>query len=308
MPCESLTAEQASDALAALGVRVAPGEVRLEARDGRWMARLPGERLAWFAATEAARAGLAAQRRLLRMLETRCRFAVPRVLAEAPDGALDVRTMVPGRTDAHWLFDLVCADADAAARVGGAIGTVLADLHTAFAVGDVAGWLLGSSGWPERREAVREHLPRVVDDPALHARADEVMARYEALRVPEEDGALVHGDLGFHNLTVDERTLEVRGVFDWEEAYWADRHLDFRYLVADLERWHLLDAALAAYEPAAGRALSRERIVLYNAAWAVSFLAYRVGVPPEERWAGRTLVEDLAWTRRAVDLVLSSPA
>ncbi|HEX2080146.1 MAG TPA: phosphotransferase, partial [Longimicrobium sp.] len=158
--------------------------------------------------------------------------------------------------------------------------------------------------WPEPRAWIAERLPQVVGDPDLHARADEVLARYEALPTADEDRVLVHADLGFHNLAVDPDTCAVRGVFDWDTARRADRHIDFRYLVGPADAQPLLDAALAVYVPAVGRAVSRERILLHNAAAAVSFLAFRAGVAPEVRWAGRTLDEDLAWTRLAVGRVL----
>jgi hypothetical protein len=62
----------------------------------------------------------------------------------------------------------------------------------------------------------------------------------------------------------------------------------------------LLEAARAAYEPVVGVVLSTERVLLYNAACAVTFLAYRAGTGPEERSCGRTLAEDLRWTRAAL--------
>jgi aminoglycoside phosphotransferase (APT) family kinase protein len=45
---------------------------------------------------------------------------------------------------------------------------------------------------------------------------------------------LVHTDLGLHNVAVDPETKEVRGVFDYDGAAWADRHHDFRYLVLSI--------------------------------------------------------------------------
>jgi hypothetical protein len=92
----------------------------------------------------------------------------------------------------------------------------------------------------------------------------------------------------------------MRGVFDYGDAAWADRHHDFRYLVFDEKRPEALDAALELYEPALGRPLRRDRIRLYNAVCAVSFLAFRVGTPPEQRSCGRTLAEDLSWVRSAL--------
>jgi hypothetical protein len=94
-------------------------------------------------------------------------------------------------------------------------------------------------------------------------------------------------------------TLDVCRIFDYGKAAWVDRHYDFRYLVFDLDRWEILEAAMAAYEAVVGRRLSPRRVLLYNAVSACSYLAHRFGVAPEEKCCGRTLVEDLAWTRSA---------
>jgi aminoglycoside phosphotransferase (APT) family kinase protein len=128
------------------------------------------------------------------------------------------------------------------------------------------------------------------------------MARYEAAlhATPEDDRVLVHTDLGLHNVSIDAGTLMVRGVFDWESSCWADRHLDFRYLTFDLSHDALLDAAITAYEVATGRRLSRTRVHLYNAACAIGYLAFRDGIPADVVWCGRTLEEDLHWTRHAI--------
>ena len=110
----------------------------------------------------------------------------------------------------------------------------------------------------------------------------------------------MHADLGLHNVALDPNTGALNGVFDYDAAAWADRHHDFRYLILDLESHALLDAAVATYEPVVGRVIRRERVLLYNAACAISYLAYRAGRAPEERWCGRTLAEDLSWSRGAI--------
>ena len=92
----------------------------------------------------------------------------------------------------------------------------------------------------------------------------------------------------------------VNGVFDYDGAAWADRHHDFRYLLFDVGREDMLDSALRIYEPAVARSLDRNRIRLYNAACAIGYLAFRAGVPPEQKSCGRTLVEDLQWVRTAL--------
>ncbi len=113
------------------------------------------------------------------------------------------------------------------------------------------------------------------------------------------DRALVHGDLGLHNLALDPGTDAVNGIFDYDGAAWADRHHDFRYLLFDVGR-DMLDAALEVYEPAIGRCFERGLIRLYNAACAIGFLAFRADVPPDQKSFGRTLAEDLRWVRSAL--------
>ena len=303
MSFQALTAAQALEELRALGVRLAPGQIQLDRRDDRWLARLPNERLAWFAISDAGQAIMARERRLLRVLGVRCAFNAPRVLLESQRGDVDVRTMVPGVCDPWWISTRVRDEPESAVRLGSSIGALLAEQHTRVVAQDVADWLPSRPEWPQSRASIAELLPEVADDPDLLERADDVMARYEALPVAAADRVLVHSDVGFHNMAVDPTTLAVHGIFDWEAACWADRHLDFRYLI---ERRELLDAALAAYEPIVRRSLSRRRIVLYNAASAIGFLASRVGHPPDERWCGRTLDEDLVWTRRAIANALTA--
>ena len=117
------------------------------------------------------------------------------------------------------------------------------------------------------------------------------------------DRVLVHADLGLHNLAIDPTTNDVRGVFDYDSAAWADRHHDARYLVLAIPGEPVLEAALAVYEPALARTLDRNRIWFYNAVCAASFLASRLGVPAGQKWCGRTLAEDVRWVRHALDHV-----
>lgn len=299
---EALTPEHACRALAELGFQLSPADVHLVPRDGKWVVRLPAGRLAWFATTAAGLAAMKTERRVLRVLEERCGFAAPRVLAESADGSIDVRAMVPGVHDTWAVYARVRQEPEAARRVGAALGAILADLHTRVGAADVSGWLPRRASWPEPRAWILDRLPQVVDDRELRAEADAVIGEYEELqgRIHPHDRVLVHTDLGLHNVSIDAATLRVNGVFDWESACWADRHLDFRYLVFDAAHDALFEAALAVYEPATGCRVSRERVLLYNAACAISYLAFRAGVPPEQTWCGRNLAEDLHWTRHAI--------
>jgi aminoglycoside phosphotransferase (APT) family kinase protein len=93
----------------------------------------------------------------------------------------------------------------------------------------------------------------------------------------------------------------VVGVFDYDEAALTDRHYDFRYLLLDDKNDTLLVTALEAYEAAGGDTIDIGRVRLLNAASAVAFLAFRGDAAPDERPAGRTLDEDLRWTRMALE-------
>jgi aminoglycoside phosphotransferase (APT) family kinase protein len=222
------------------------------------------------------------------------------VCYESADGELDVRTMIPGAVDPRRFYSKARDDSELAIRFGSAIGSILAEQHTRIRAADVEPWLPNRPPWPEPRAWVRERLPSVVNDRRLISRAEAVIDAYESVVVEEHDRALVHADVGFHNLAIDGESRTVRGIFDYEGAAWADRHHDFRYLVVDFDRDEMLEAACAVYEPVVGLPIRHDRVFLYNAACAVTFLAYRAGHSPGERWCGRTLAEDLAWSTEAI--------
>ena len=301
-----LSPDIACELLVEAGLALAPSVVHIEAREERWLVRVPGQQLAWFAASQHGVERLQTERRVLRLLAARCGFRVPQILFESTDGAFDVRAMVPGESDPWRVYAAVRDSAALAARLGTAVGELLAEQHSRIGAADVAGWLPRRPAWPEPCEWVLGRLAGVVDDPALLADATSVMEAYESVPVSEADRALVHTDVGFHNLAIDPLTHTAHGLFDYDGAAWADRHHDFRYLVFDTDRYELLAAAVSAYEAVVGHHIHRERVFLYNAACAITFLAYRAGTKPEERSCGRTLDEDLRWSRLAIARFMSS--
>jgi aminoglycoside phosphotransferase (APT) family kinase protein len=281
---------------------LSPADLRIEQREERWAVWLPGERIAWFPAGARGRERLAIERRVLRLLAERCIFAAPRILFESATG-FDVRAMVPGGCDPWPLYERLKTDTALARQIGRAIGAILVEQHTHVTEADVAGWMPERVAWPEPTASIKARLPEVIDDTALIAVIGRMLDAYEALVIDPADRVLVHGDLGLHNLAIEPATDAVRGIFDYDGAAWADRHHDARYLVLAIPGEPVLDSALAVYEPAAGRTLDRNRIWLYNAACAASFLASRVGVPAEQKWCGRTLAEDVRWVRHALEHV-----
>jgi Phosphotransferase enzyme family len=298
----NLTAEVACEALRSAGMTCSPEDVQIVAREERWAVSLPGARIAWFPASELGSKRLAVERRVLRLLAERCSYQAPRILFVSACG-FDVRQMVPGRCDPWGLFYRCKADLRLAQGIGRSIGAILVEQHAKFTETDVADWLPRHVAWPEPGHWICERLPRVVSDHALIRRMEQVIERYEAVPVGAKDHALVHGDVGLHNLALDPATDRVNGIFDYDSAAWADRHHDFRYLLFDEDREDMLDSALEVYEPAMARQISRDRVRLYNTACAINYLAFRIGTPPDQRSCGRTLAEDLRWVHTALSKV-----
>lgn len=289
-----MTPDIAHASLRSVGLSYAPDEADVIVGDTRWAVVLPEDRIAWFPASDTGRRRLAVERRVLGLIGLRCSFAVPRLLFVSDNG-FDIRRMVPGHIDPADLFNRCRDQPDFAATVGRFLGSSLAEQHSRIVKADVAGWLRQTVEWPRAGSWIRERLPRVVNDADLVRRMGEVIDRYEAVVVDASDFAMVHGDLGLHNLALEPAGEIVNGIFDYDEAAWADRHHDFRYLMFDPVLERILDAALAAYEPATGRTIDRQRLRLYNAACAICYVAYRDGTSPESLSCGRTLAEDLSW-------------
>ncbi|SRR5579871_1974548 len=298
----TLTPETACELLRGAGVICSPGEVQIFARDERWAVQLPGDRIAWFPASEPGNRRLATERRVLSLIAARCSFQIPRVVFMS-DLGFEVRQMVPGRYDPWALFYRCKADWKLARRIGRAIGAILAEQHAKIREADVAGWLAHRVAWPESGDWISERLPVVADDDAFIHAMRKVIAQYEAVQVGTNERVLIHGDIGLHNLALDPQTDIVNGIFDYDSAAWADRHHDFRYLLFDIGREDMFDAALEVYEPAVGECINRDRVRLYNAACAISYLAFRAGHPAEAKPCGRTLAEDIRWVRTALSKV-----
>jgi aminoglycoside phosphotransferase (APT) family kinase protein len=305
MPFTELTSADATALLAEVGIDFSP-EGAIERRGERWLVRLPEQRVAWFAASQMGRDTLVADRSVLRMIETRCDFRAPRILVEHSSGDFDVRAMVPGTSDPVALFNAASGSPTIARQIGTQIGSMVEELHTKIAVADIENLIQRKiqhkPDFPESRAWILERLPRVIDDRAFIAKSDDVLRRCESLRIDDEDRVLIHGDLGMHALAYDPDSFRINGLFDFEGAACADRHHDFRYLILG-NSTTMLDAALSEYESITHCILNRDRILLYHAACALSYLAFRVGHAPEEESCGRTLEGDLKWSREAVGAI-----
>jgi aminoglycoside phosphotransferase (APT) family kinase protein len=287
-----------ANALKDAGIVVDPAAVAVLQRDDRFACALSGDRMAWFPLNEAGLARLDREARVLRLLTQHCNFRVPIVDYEAPTG-WQVRRSVPGHCDPVATYRRATGDRAFATALGHAIGAMLASQHHAIDTADLTGWLPAKPSWPPPKSGIERDLPLVVHDAPLIDRALQVIDRHES-ELDTADPVLIHSDLGFHNMVVDQVTGSLVGVFDYDDAAFADRHHDFKYLLLDVADEVLLQSAIAAYRAAGGKSIDLGRVRLLNAASAVGFLALRAGHGPNERPAGRSLEEDLNWTRLAL--------
>jgi aminoglycoside phosphotransferase (APT) family kinase protein len=292
--------EQAGAALKAAGFHHDARTLHVHPRDDRLAIELPGGRMAWFALNEQGRAMLGKERRVLKLLRTHCSFSAPRVLYEDV-GGWDVRELVPGVVDPAGLYARIQRDPVLAYALGEELGRMLAEQHTCIPPTALEGWLPTVPNWPRPEDL--PCLPKVIDDARLLHRMGMAIDRYVRLPSGVADPTLVHGDLGLHNIAIDPPSERVAGIFDYEGAMYGDRHQDFKYMVFHIAEEPMLDGALAVYESTTRIKIDRDRVQLLNAVAAIGFLAFRHGHAPEEKWCGRTLAEDIAWTNAALGVI-----
>jgi aminoglycoside phosphotransferase (APT) family kinase protein len=291
------TTRDAEAALLQAGFAQDPAELKCDTGEGRIAVRLPDDRMAWFPTNAEGERLLARERRVLRLIEQHCHFAAPRVIHEDRSG-WELRKIVAGDVRPAGLQQRVERDASFARLFGGDLGRILAEQHTRIPKAALGDWLPSAPNWPRPEDLA--FLPEVVQDAGLLGRIQRALERRAALR--DDSPVLVHADLALHNIAVDPESQRVAGVFDYEGAVFGDRHQDFAYMVFQQSEEPMLEGALAAYEPATGVKIDRQRVHLLNAIAAIGFLGFRHGHLPEEPWCGRTLAEDLAWTEAALAL------
>lgn len=275
-------------------VNVTPEQIFFERRDGRWLVEWGRKQLAWCAANEDGTARLDVERKVLALLKNQVSFTVPEILYVAADATFDIRTRLEGIVAPDRVHEHLRNNPDVARRLGNWIGKALAELHTVIKSGTIPTWLPRKTCWPEPASWILERLPAVIGHDPLVTEIAALLDCYENLQISDDDLVLAHTDLGLHNLVLAADSFEPCGLIDFEAAAYVDRHCDFRYLILDFADTTLLTSAWQTYEAVTGIPPILSRILLYNAASACCYLAYRAGIPPETRWCGRTLAEDLA--------------
>jgi aminoglycoside phosphotransferase (APT) family kinase protein len=208
---------------------------------------------------------------------------VRRGLAAADRPGLLVTSYLPGERGDLLLPTL---DDDAVRVLGTRLGSLAADLAgmpTLRAGAFVDGDLLirpfaGADGLPG---FVDDHASALGWDEPLLARLGTVAAQAQALLDTVGRTCVVHSDLNPKNLLVDEETLQVTGVLDWEFAHAGHPSTDLGNLLRFDRHPAYVGGVLAAWCERRG-GTPAEALDLARAAdlWALVDLAARAGENP----------------------------
>ena len=121
---------------------------------------------------------------------------------------------------------------------------------------------------------------------------------YNQQVVAPSDRTFLHGDLGSHNLLVDERGRVV-GLFDLEEACVGDRHHELRWLPSYGEDF--VSRFLARYREGGGALVDERRVRRLHALVALEQYGWGLREPSQHHRTGRTLEQTRGWALRAVE-------
>src|SRR5438552_3627274 len=203
----------------ARGVGLDPDVASAESRGFRVVVDC-GAAVAYVAGDDAGGRRLALERRLLRVLQTRVPVALPAPLVEHPRACLRLKVRGRPGLDHHRR---AMANPSVAHDYAGELARVMAAFHAAIAPDEFPTWL--AAGLPEAPYVDRADVELAA---STMAPPERVKAQSFLAQPPPVDGrCFLHGDLGSHNLVVDDDG-RITGVFDIEEAAVGDRHHDMR--------------------------------------------------------------------------------
>jgi len=271
-------------------------------RAWRWMARLPGRRIAFAAVDDAGWVRLHREGTLITMLYGHVPFAVPEVLEEDEAARVQVRQTIDGisgdaveelafgRPDPIGPADRYgeLALTEAGRRLADDHGAVIAALQTAFPVDDLAALGLPVADYLGMIDAIDAAL--VTRDELADLRGALPSLRRWFAALPEAP-VLAMRDLQRHNLAVDPTTGSLVGLFDFDDAAIAHRLEDFKYLPS----WglELTRRAIAAHADATGAAVELADVGRFHVLSALEHFLFVDDATP--RWP-----QIVTWTRAAL--------
>jgi len=286
-----------------LAMTVDPARITL--RDNRWFCPAEGDLMVLVAADALAETAMRKEQNILKALANKTRYQMPSSLQIEENDGIELRRLVSGNTNPDNIMPALLKDRSLAIKVISDMGELAAALHNCLDL-EAAGSLVDTSYiWPPSAAWIEERLPDVIDDIGLVRQIVAQLTEFDLLNPPPEQRVFCHGDLGFHNVVFNDQ-LQPVGVFDFVTASLNEAAWDLRYFTFDPNDVDddILSAGLESYRTFSDRPVSFHRVRFYNAIAAVTFLAYRKGIDPNTRWCGRTLKEDLHWTRLALSKLI----
>lgn len=219
-------------------------------------------KVTWTAADAAA---LHRHRAVLSLLgESDFPMAVPRVSASIDAPVAFLYELLPGTTRLTWdvASGLSRGETAALADDWAAMIAALQAPHVLAAV-EAAGIELLTVKQAEPRErvtAIRAGLLPIRPEPWLPKLLDEVQA---TLAASSPRRALLHADLGGHNILVTDGAPRICGLIDLEQASVGDPAFDLRHLLAQARAPDLCRAVIERLEAKTGQMIDRRRVLAY---------------------------------------------
>ena len=270
--------------------------VRAEARDARVLVEFPAH-IVWIAQGPAATARLRLEDIVLQTLQDRLPVAIPRPILAGERMCL--RTRVSGRSGLEF-HRVAMSDPALGAAYAVEIGTLAAAIHRALSASECQA--LSVAGLPSSPALDLDDVLRAASslDNARARLAFALVDAHRAQAATPADYAFLHGDLGSHNLVLDDKG-RISGLFDFEEACLGDRHHEFRWLPSFGEDF--MARALATYRRKTDARVDVGRVRRLHALCAMAQLGWGLRAPDQHHRTGRTLAQTRAWAEGAIDAV-----
>jgi aminoglycoside phosphotransferase (APT) family kinase protein len=269
----------------------------------RWLAELPGDRIAFVAEDSDAWSRLVREAALLERLASTVSFTVPEVIAIDASRGVQVRRKVAGlcgigverlvfgtpdelRVAARYRVD--CPISSEGWRLAADLGRALAELHGAVPVDTARALGFPETSYVTALESIRERLAANRDLDDLRDAIPPLVRWFTAL---EPVPVLAHRDVHAHNIAVDSGSGALLGIFDFEDAAVGHRADDFKFFPSFGMTFTVI--AIEAYARAGGMPLTLEDVVRFHALAALEHFLHFTS--ENARWT--QIVE---WSRHAV--------
>jgi hypothetical protein len=269
----------------------------------RWVAHLPGERIAYVADDPAGWTRLLREERLLALLAGVPDVPVPPVVDRADQSWTMIRRKIAGISGfpvEHLIFgrgpnvpseeryrsDFVITHRGR--RLAGDLGRAIAGFQQTLSAAEARRWGFEETSYLNILDEVAATLARFPELPDLQAAVPPLRAWFEAL---PPDPVLALCDLQMHNLAMSADEGRLLGLFDFDDVAVAHRLEDFKYLPSMGAEFTAL--ALDGYVRAGGPPLAVPAVWRFH---LLSALKHFLFVSPDApRWA-----EIADWSRRAL--------